>query len=805
MLALMAGCSSSNDKALVPNPAPPVSTNAAIFDPTTTAIPLPNILATATATDPLTGRKANTPMTPPEALAYINLHEVAGSNAVSGVNAPIYLQFSYPVDPATVTPANIRVFQLAPDAAGTENKALGFADVTGLFTFKYPAGGTDLWLFPSFPLTPGTRYLYVVSSRVKDAATGGAVIPSFYFSQLQSTTPLTGSVAALEPVRANVTSGGNILLSGYAKVMDDLIAASATTGIAARSDIALMGRFITSGAGFVAPDPKGSPSTLIPVETALRGFAAGPALGGLSGKGWDNSVTVSTTFTAGNPVPQLSTGAFWQSATGAPASTVPASIGSIVLGSINSAMLQLDPVVVAGKPASMDQTGVTGAYNPAAGVVQAYRDAASGKLTGYYHVPSPIAFVYIAPAAAAPAGGYPLVIYQHGITSQKETAIGLAQALTGAGFAILAIDLPMHGSLAIPSQQIAAGDSAAVIAAKQGGWGQTFMAVGAPLATRSNIQQAAFDLHRLELVVMTGGFQTLGAKAPKVTGMRFAGLSLGSIVGAYYLAGNTTVSLTGLPYSQATLDKDMKGLLSVIGAKTAYLIQASPAFGATIDAGLAAVGILKGTPTYHQFFQATQTVVDTVDPATMTLPLGAGLPSRLSGRIAVQEATSSTFDAAGNPTNGDLVITNPYTRYFGNALGGQGVLGVAAAKAIGPNFYQLAYHGGSAATAPVTFMYTLSATGAPTPKVQYAALSGAATGPSEGYFQFNQDKISHGGLLDPSQPVNAGLMQKQLVYFMGVTGTTLVVDPTVTGPALPIASGSFGEVRVPDTWTILAH
>ena len=50
-----------------------------LFDPTTSTIPLPNILATATAADPITQyrnpvtgtvglRPLNTPMTPPEAL-----------------------------------------------------------------------------------------------------------------------------------------------------------------------------------------------------------------------------------------------------------------------------------------------------------------------------------------------------------------------------------------------------------------------------------------------------------------------------------------------------------------------------------------------------------------------------------------------------------------------------------------------------------------------------------------------------------------------------------------------------------------
>ena len=801
-LVLLMACSASEHQTPPPNPAPTVSTNEAVFDPSTSTIPLPNILATAVAADPLTGRAVNKPMDPLESMAYINKHEVGGTNAVAGVNAPIYLTFNFPLDPATVNGANIKVFQLTPDAAGTENNPLGFTDVTGLFSFKYP-GGTDLWLYPNFPLLPGTRYLYVVTNRVLDAGTGGAVIPSVYFTSLKSPVPLTGTTAPLEAIRANVTSGPAVLLSGYAKVMDDLIAAKATTTITSRNDLVLMGRFITSGAGVVVPDPA-SPATLLPVETALRSFAAGAALGGLPGKTWSNAVTVTTTFTQANANPALTVGAYWQAVTGAPAATAPATLGTVILGTLNSAFLSMDPVVVAANAASIDLTAVAAtAYNPAAGVAQVFRNG-TGKLTGYYHVPTAIPFVYFAPVAAAPVGGYPTVLYQHGITSQKETVLGLAQALTSAGRAALAIDLPMHGDLAPPSLKLAPGDSAAVIAQKQAGWGQAFMALGAPLATRTNVQQAAFNLHRLELTIATGGFSALGAQAPALSGARFVGISLGSIVGAYYLAGNTTLAATGLPYTQATLNNDMKGYLSVPGGRLAYLIQGSPAFGPTVDSGLAAAGIAKGTPTYNQFFQATQTVVDTVDPASMTTPLGSGLPSRLSGRVAMQEATSTTFDAAGNPTNGDLVITNVYNRYFGNALGGRAVLGSPAAAAVAPNFSQLGYGGAAAPRIPATFMFTLTG-GAPVPKTAFAALSVLATSPSEGYFQFDQTAISHGGLLDPTHPANAGLIQKQMLYFLGVTGTTLVVDPTQTSPALPLAPAVSADVKVAESWPILGH
>lgn len=111
------------------------SPNAVLFDPSTGTVPLPNILATATARDPITqftdpatgvvgSRPVNTPMNPLEALAYVNLYEVGGSNAVAGVNAPIYIRFSRPLVPVTVNAGNIKVFQITPDSASptaTEN------------------------------------------------------------------------------------------------------------------------------------------------------------------------------------------------------------------------------------------------------------------------------------------------------------------------------------------------------------------------------------------------------------------------------------------------------------------------------------------------------------------------------------------------------------------------------------------------------------------------------------------------------------------------------------------------------------
>ncbi|MEI6306167.1 MAG: hypothetical protein WCP33_05040, partial [Deltaproteobacteria bacterium] len=544
-----------------------------------------------------------------------------------------------------------------------------------------------------------------------------------------------------------------------------LITASATTTVTSRDNIAILGRFITTGAGFVSKDAIG---TMMPVESALRAFAAGSALGGLTGKTWTNSVTVTTT--AG-----LTPTAYWAAAK---AGTAPSSVASVVTGTINSAELSIDPVIAKANAANMDLSAVTGAYNYAgAGVVQAFRDA-TGNLTGFYHKTSSVPFVYLAPTTS----NGKTIIFQHGITGQKEQVVAVASSLTGAGYAVVAIDLPLHGALAVPTHTTGSV------------WGQDFMAVGAPLATRSNIQQAAFNLNRLELTLKTGGFIAAGVTTALPTEIKFASISLGSIVGAYYLAGNTTLSTTGYPYTQTTLNSDMKGFLSVPGGRTAYLIQNSPSFSPSVNAGLAAMGVATGSPTYHNFFQVTQSVVDPADPATLTTPLATGLPSRLSGRIAIQEAV------------GDTVIPNENTRYLGSALGGREVLGTAGAS-VAPGFKQLGYRGAATPRIPSTFLYTLTS-GAPSAKVDFAAKGGiGATTPAEGYFQFDQTGINHGSLLDPTASLaNTGYMQSQMVQYLLYGG---IVDSTPSGVTRPAYDAQIPamkyDVSLPPVLKILGY
>lgn len=800
-LLLAVGCSSNLklDETLITAGDAPATTsaNAALFDPSAGVIPLPNLLLTGAAAAVVP--TAGVPLSPDKALAWINQKEVGGTNAVTGITAPIYLRFSAPVTASTVATGGVKVFQVLPDSNGlTEIGPVGFRDISALFDVEMLENGAAMNLYPKVPLTPGSRYAYFVTDKLKDAATGRPVTNSLTFGFLKyvkpggtsATTSLADmtdptnparvvgptSAASLESIRGNVLSSGVIALSGYGKTLDDLIASGTAdasgkaasgagpTGITSRDQVKLMGRFITTAAGAVVPDPLASTSTRAPLETSLwawannapiplsptvtMNFATGES------RAWSNSATISGSYVGSTAVT-----AFY-AALGASAAPRNA-VGAVFQGTFQSADLNMDPAIVAAtasKPTTGDLTGTTGVYKPGSGagavpgtgILQASRNA-TGQLRGYYHTTRNVPFLFLAPAGTAPAGGWPILIFQHGLGGQKEQVVAMANSACTAGYAVIAIDVVLHGAL---------GNGAPTA-----DWSPNFISLPSPLNTRTNLQNAGFNLWRLERVLKQPtidptSFQaqmaTAGFPTSPVGASRYVGISLGSIVGAYFLAGN----------SAQTGGSNIKALLSVPGGRLPYILRDSPTFSPTINAGLAAAGVPTGSPSYNAFMTLTQSVVDSADPAYMTFPIAAGAPSRLSGRVLIQEAI------------GDTVIPNVHTRYFVNSLGGRGIFGAPFDTATGFAQVRLA-----TATSP-TVPFLLGPGGL---KPSLAPAPDAVSGPTEGHYQFGTPTTAanHGMLLDSS--ANTPLVQKQMVYWL-LTGR--VIDPTDT-THWPMASELF--------------
>lgn len=779
------------------------SATTAVFDPSTGAVPLPNILVTATTTaitytstsTPAPGTLNVTPgypLTPDKALAYVNLKEMGGSNAVSGLNAPIYIGFTNGVDTTTINAANVKIFIVTPDQAPSvnpssfENNPLTFTDISGLFTFSTMAltpSGVGAYAMPKVPLPPGYRFLYVVTNRVKDTA-GKPISASPYFEALKSTTALAGSFAGLEPIRANAMSGPDIKLSGYAKVMNDLIAASATTTITQRGDIALMGRFITTGAGYIPTDPFNPTPALaavrIPVEMALWAWANNAPIPNTvdfssgESRAWGNGIT-GFTVRASEVASPGSVAAVY---TGFGLGSAPNSaIGLIATGAFESANLQIDPYAVGGVPAnasiSGDITAATGlTYNPGtsalpgSGVLQASRNA-TGKLRGFYHTSRTVPFILLAPKAGT--GPYPVAIFMHGIGGQKENVLGLANTLCSAGYAVIAVDQVRHGGGAFDTGLSDGRPSAE--------WASNFFMLPSILTARTNVQNSAFNMWRLERIlkqptVDPTGLQAAMAAAGKTLSTsgatQYVGQSLGSIVGSYFLAGN----------SVQTGGSNMKGLLSVPGGRIGFILKDSPAFAASVSAGLAAAGVPTGSAAYYQFFALAQAVADPIDPATMGTPLPGQTTSRLANRLLVQEAV------------GDLVIPNANGQYFVNAFAGrQGQLGAD----VSGGFTQILPSGQAAPAVPYVYGTSLANF-----KAAVAAATAAGTGnPTQGVMQFGTTgtPAEHGLLLrDTATPANVAAAQRQMAIWVAAG---VVADGAATNGYPMIQSGKLLSMQLP--------
>jgi len=226
-----------------------------------------------------------------------------------------------------------------------------------------------------------------------------------------------------------------------------------------------------------------------------------------------------------------------------------------------------------------------------------------------------------------PASGWPVVIFQHGITRVRTDMFAIAGALAAQGFAVIAIDAPLHG-ITDPANpfyrnQLLAGSPAGALVTGERTFdmdfenndgsacaeghpicqdghidpsGVHFINLASLLTSRDNLRQANSDL--MELTRAIPGLSYTGAADFDGSRIEFVGQSLGSIIGTAFVAMEPHVNV---------------GVLNVPGGGVVRLLDGSPAFGPSIHEGLAGAGLTQGTPQYDAFMVAAQTVVDSGD------------------------------------------------------------------------------------------------------------------------------------------------------------------------------------------------
>ncbi|MDD3764990.1 MAG: hypothetical protein PHP86_16985 [Nevskiales bacterium] len=278
-----------------------------------------------------------------------------------------------------------------------------------------------------------------------------------------------------------------------------------------------------------------------------------------------------------------------------------------------------------------------------------------------------------------PAGGWPVVIFQHGITGNRSQMLALAPALAAAGFAAIAIDLPLHGvepdnALRVPGttertfdldlvdNQTGAPPADGIVDAS----GTHFINLSSLLTSRDNLRQAVTDLFTLRESLATAlilqptaaGFVPTGAFLDGST-VRFVGHSLGGIVGATMLGVDDSIGAA---------------TLAMPGGGIAKLLDASATFGPRIAAGLFAASdgsIVEGNDNFETFVRFAQTVIDDADPINYATAAAALHPIHMievSGdavvpNCAIAGGECNTVDTLTVP--GYLAGTDPLARIMG--------------------------------------------------------------------------------------------------------------------------------------------
>jgi pimeloyl-ACP methyl ester carboxylesterase len=233
-------------------------------------------------------------------------------------------------------------------------------------------------------------------------------------------------------------------------------------------------------------------------------------------------------------------------------------------------------------------------------------------------VPNAASLYVLGGGTAPPAGGWPLLIFQHGITRSREDMFAVADSFADAGFVVVAVDLPLHGitnradplyasganplytGLGLPaSGSIERTFDLSTVPGVIDPSGQHFINLTSLLTARDNTRQAVADLITLAHSLPHLSLGAAGSINP--LSIHYLGHSLGGIVG-----GTLMGVLRPADVGTATLANP--------GGEVAQLLRDSPTFGPLINAGLAAQGLLQGTTLYEQWWRDAQTVLDSGDP-----------------------------------------------------------------------------------------------------------------------------------------------------------------------------------------------
>ncbi len=515
--------------------------------------PLPNDVLR----NPATGRLAFPSFGSPAVQALI-----AQVNTLNGFSTSSFIRipFDGDVNHATVNNSTVLVI----DMVALQQSPTTPANFLRPMVFTWDTdetGATVLKATPVRPLRPGRPHMVVITGNVKNAA-GLSIESDTAMLALKSTATLTGTGAALEPLRqvynANLWPAAEAVTQTKRLFIPGVFAFTTQTlhaGINSMYELAQL-------------EPATPHVTLAAVGTA----------------------NVDAVFT------QLGQSAVPHNA-----------IGAFATGTINM------PNYIS---------------HPVTGFIQSLENPTRQDIN------------YIATLPLAPSpfgdGTYPVIIYQHGITSRKETILALANSAALGGFATIGIDLALHGQRSIDANGDGQIDPS----------GATFINLTNLLLSRDNVRQSVSDLMVLTRMISSGAGDITGDGHNDLSSaaITFTGMSLGGIVGGTFVSSEPHVGAA---------------VLNVAGGRVPNLLLNSASFGPTIKAGLAQFGLVEHTSLFDIYFMFAQAIFDDADPINYVGHASSGaLSDGVPTRIMIQEMM------------GDGVVPNVATADLARALNG---------------------------------------------------------------------------------------------------------------------------------------
>ena len=578
----------------------------ALFDPSNGVIPFPNNLLFSGSTD----GTLNIPVVDDTDLSdpQVALNALDGFSTI----APMSSEFSTSIDAGTVNGTSVRLYQVTLSGPGgavvAVNNQLTFGvDYVASLSSVDPSQST-VAILPLAPLAEKTSYMVVITDDVL-TTDGTAFGPSITYRLIKNLPDplvfgdptLPGALQSLDATELASFEG----LRQIVNVSEGTVAAF--DGALEVSDIINSWSFTTQSIGDVLTEVRNDiiAESVPPAPTLVDSGADSPLTGEPGFVGADifvGTLDVPYYLTAASGVNDPTPlGSYWRGPGGANlgGNTLPTPVLSPEISSV-----QTIPLMVS------------------------------------------------VPKSAMPVGGYPVVIYQHGITTNRTTMLAVADAFANAGLAVVAIDLPMHGltgnesngtevfynltapertfDLDLVTQDPLTGDITATVPdGITDTSGRHYINLANLLNSRDNLRQSVSDLFALTYAIdnLMAGTSTFDNND-----IYFLGHSLGAIVGTTFTALEPNV-------------KD--AVFAMGGGGVAKILDGSASFGPSIAAGLAINGVIKGTADFEAFLGAAQTVVDSGDAINYATDLAAKGQGILYFEIV-----------GGNASPSDLVVPN---------------------------------------------------------------------------------------------------------------------------------------------------